>query len=103
MRLLIGQVVGFAHVEVEIDRIERNDRRQQRRWTRAAAAAAHQAAGRDEMRADAPGERRDDAGELEIELRVPDRRLGGVDGGLRAALIGGALVDGFRACRNRSA
>ena len=94
--LLIGKVVGFAHVEIEVDRVERDDRRQQRRRARAASAAAHQAADRDEMRADPPGERRGDAGELEVELGVPDRRLGGVDGGLRAALVGGALIDALR-------
>ena len=94
--LLPGEVIGLAHVEIEIDRVERDDRRQQRRWARAAPAAAHQVAGRDEMRADPPGERRGDTRELEVEPRVHDGRLGGVDGGLLAALVGGTLVHGFR-------
>ena len=34
------------------------------------------------MRADPPGERGADTGEFKVELRIPDRRLGGVDRGL---------------------
>ena len=45
------------------------------------------------MRADPPGERGGHAGEFEVELRIADRRLGGVDGGLRAALIGGPGIN----------
>ena len=45
------------------------------------------------MRADAPGERSGDAREFKVEPGVHDRCLGGLDGGLRAALIGGALID----------
>ena len=55
-----------------------------------------EAADGDQMRADAAGERRGDTGKFEVELRVADRRLGGLDRGLRAALIGGALVDVLR-------
>ena len=92
----VSEVVRLAHVEIEIDRIERDDRGEQRRRAAAAPAAADQVADRDEVRADASGERRDDAGEFEVELRVLDCGLGGVDGGLRAALFGGALIDGLR-------
>ena len=47
------------------------------------------------MRADAPGEGRGDAAMLEIEVCVADLRLCVIDGGLRAALIGRALIYGL--------
>ncbi len=59
-RALIGEEIGLAHVEIEVDGIERNDGGEQSRV--AAVAAAH------EMIADAPGDRRRDAGELDIEF-----------------------------------
>src|ERR1700761_5783538 len=38
--LLVRQVIGLAHIEIEVDRVERDDCRQQRCWARAAPAAA---------------------------------------------------------------
>src|SRR5262249_19766708 len=60
------QVVGFAHVEVEIDRIERHEGGQQSCRTGPGAAAGNEAADRHETRADAAGERRGDAGVFEV-------------------------------------
>src|SRR4029077_19762306 len=65
----------------------------------AAPAATDQAADGDKMRADAACEGGADAGELEIELCVHDGRLGSVDGCLRAALVGGTLIDVLRAAK----
>ena len=96
MGLLIGEVIRLAHIEVEIDRIERNDGRQQRGRAGAAPAAADEAADGDEMRADSPGERRGYPRIFQVELSIRDRGLGGFDGGLRAALVGGALVHALR-------
>ena len=39
------------------------------------------------------GERCGDAGEFEVELRVPDGRFGGLGCGLRTALVSEALID----------
>ena len=59
----------------------------------AATAAADQAADGDEMRAHPTSERCHDMRELQVQLGIADRRLGGVDGRQRAALLGGTLVD----------
>ena len=48
------------------------------------------------MRADAPGEGRRDAAVIEVELGVADLRLRVVDGRLRGALVGRALIDVLR-------
>src|SRR5262249_3815629 len=77
----------------EIDRVERDERRQQGRRTCRSAVAGDEVTDGDEMRADAPGEGRRDAAMLEVELRVADLRLGIVDGGLRGPQVGRALVD----------
>src|SRR5262249_31575909 len=71
----IGQEIGLAHVEVEIDRIERDERREQCGRAGSGAAASDQVADGDEMRADAAGEGRRDAAMFEIELAVADLRL----------------------------
>src|SRR5215471_12105901 len=89
------QVVGFAHVEVEIDRVKRNDRTQQRRRTGCGAAAGDEVANRDQVRANAPSEGGHDAAVLKIELGVADLCLGVVHGGLCGLPVGGALVDGL--------
>ena len=91
-RMLIGQVIRLAHVEIQMDRVERDDRGEQRRVGGAAAAAADQAADGDQVRAHATGERCHDVREFEVQLSIPDRRLGGVDGSQCAALLGGTLI-----------
>ena len=68
------QEVGLAHVEVEVDRIERDEGRKQRGWAGRGAAAGNQVADRYKMRADAPGERRRNAAMIEIELGVANLR-----------------------------
>ena len=57
VRLLIGQVIGLAHIEVEVDRVERHDRGEQRRGACAAAAAAYQAPQGYEMLTQRPNRR----------------------------------------------
>ena len=69
------QVIALAHVEIEIDRVERHDGGEQR-CVAPAFAAADQVADAHLMIADAPGDRRGDAGEFEIELGRADRGLG---------------------------
>ena len=59
-----------------------------------AVAAADQVADAHLMVADAPGERRRDAGELDVELGRADRGLGGFDGGGGDLEIGDPLVVG---------
>ena len=90
-----GQIVGFAHVEVEIDGIERDERRQQGRRAGGGPAAGDQAADRDQARADAAREGGGDVAIFEVELGVADLGLGVVDGGLGGGLLVHALVDGL--------
>src|ERR1700730_5804666 len=49
-----GQEIGFAHIEIDIERIERDQRRQQRGRAGRRAASRDQASERDLTRADAP-------------------------------------------------
>ena len=91
-----GQVVALAHVEIEVDRVDRDDGREQGRRARRGPAAGDQIADRDQMRADAPGERGHDPAMLDVELGVADLRLGLVDGSLPRLLVGRALLDAFR-------
>ena len=93
-----GQEIGFAHVEIEIERIERDQRRQQRGRAGCGAAARDQASDRNLARADAPGEGRAHAAIFEIELGIPHPRLGVLDRGLRSILVVGALVDRLLGC-----
>ena len=48
-----GEEIGLAHIEVEMDRIERDERREQCGRTAPSTAAGDQVADGDEMRADA--------------------------------------------------
>ena len=52
---LVGQVVALAHIEIEMDRIQRYDGRQQR--ASPASPPRDQVADRDAVAADAPGQR----------------------------------------------
>jgi hypothetical protein len=69
----VADVVGLGAVEHEVDRIEGDDRGQQRG---AVLAAGHQIAGIDAPVRDASGDRRADLGPFEVELRGVQRRLG---------------------------
>ena len=62
---VVPQIGRLVDVEIDVDRIERDDRGQQRR---AAVAALHEIAGADEMAADAAGDRRHHMGEFDVEL-----------------------------------
>src|SRR5262249_9928663 len=88
-----GEVVGLAHVEVQIDRIDRYDRRKQGRRAGPSPAAGDQVADGYEMGTDSSGEWRRDPAMLDIEPCVEDLRLRIVDGSLRGLLVGRALVD----------
>src|SRR5262245_57158762 len=93
------QEIGLAHVEIQIDRIERDERREQSRGAGRGTAAGDQVADGDEMSADAPREGCRDTAALEIELSITDLSLRIVHGRLRGSLVGRALVDGlFRNC-----
>src|SRR4029077_2999660 len=72
---LIGEIVTLAHVEIEVDRVERNDRRKRR--GRGAVAAADEVTDAYLMIADAPPKRRGDPSELDVELGRPNRGFGG--------------------------
>src|SRR5262249_11405647 len=87
------QEIGLAHIEIEVDRIERDERREQCRRTGRVTAAGNEVAHRDEMRADATGEGGRDAAMLEVELSVADLSLGIINGSLRGLQVGRALVD----------
>src|SRR5258708_1405111 len=78
---LVGEVVRLADVEIEVDRIERNDRGQQR--CSAAVVTAYQVADADPMAADPPRYGCCDLREFHIELRRFDPGLGGFNRGCR--------------------
>ena len=80
-------------MEVEVDRIERDERCEQCRRTGSVTAAGNQVAHRHEMRADASSEGGCDAAMLEVELSVTDLSLGIINGSLRGLQVGRALVD----------
>ncbi len=76
----LARLIGF---ERRIDRIERHHRRHQRGLARP---AGDEIAGRDDRAADAPVDRRSHTCELEVQLRLAQRRLDGGD--LRGRLLG---------------
>ena len=77
-------------VEVEVDRVERDDRRQQRRGRRP---GLHQVALGDLGAADATGDRRAHLRPLEVEPGGLHRRLGGPHRGRALGLGAGAAVE----------
>ena len=81
-------VVGLAHVEIQVDRVDRDDRGEQGGRAGARPAAGDQVADGDLVSADAAGEGRGDAGMIEVELGVADRRQGVIDGRLGGVLLG---------------
>ena len=85
----VAQEALLVDVEDGVDRIERHDGRHQRRF---AGTARHEIALGGDGAADAPGDRRGDAGELEIQLGGAQRRGDRVDlrrrlGGERGAAV----------------
>ena len=92
------QEIGFAHVEIEIEGIERDQCCQQRGRAGGGAAARDQASDRNLACADAPCERRPHAGIFEIELGIVHARLGVLDRCLRGIVVVGALVDRLLGC-----
>ena len=103
---LVLQRVVLAHVEVDVDRILRDDGGE-KGVAGVVAAAAHEVAARDQRAADAPRDRRGDAAEAQLQLRRLDARLRNLHGGCRLAhqvlaVIEGLLRDGV-ALEQRSA
>jgi hypothetical protein len=90
------QEVSLAHVEIQVDGIQRDEGRQQCRRTGPGTAAGNQVAHGDKMLTDATGERRGDVAMIEVEPSIADLGLGIVHGGLRGSLFGRALVDVLR-------
>ena len=73
----VGQIGSLVHVEVEIDRIERDDRGQKRRI------GGDEIARRDQVAAGASGDGGADFGEAEVQARGPDRGLSALEVGPR--------------------
>src|SRR5262249_47051137 len=90
-----GQEIGLAHIKVQIDRIERDERREQCRWAGRGRAAGGQVVVGDETRTDAAGEGCRDTGMLEIELGVTNLSIRIIHGGLPGSLVGRTLIDGL--------
>ena len=80
----VFQRVVLADIEVDVDRVLRDDGRQDR-IAGVVAAPAHEVAAGDERAADAAGDRRRDAAEAELELGRLDPRLRYLNRGLRLA------------------
>src|SRR3546814_20695610 len=83
--LLECRIVVFAHIEIDVDRIERHDRRQQRSRATASAASRNQIAGRDKMAAHTTGERRGYLAAIQIALGIADLRIGAINSSLSSA------------------
>ncbi len=92
---LVGDVVALAHVEVEVDRVLRDDGGQHRRGAAAPLTAGDEVAGGDEVAADAAGQRRGDMGPAHVELGLAHRGLGLVQRRLCCEALLGALVERF--------
>src|SRR6516225_5687613 len=93
----VSQEIGLTHIKIEVNRIKRYQRREQRRWTRRCATASDEIAHGNEMRAHAPSERRCNPAMIEVKLRIPDPSLRVFDRSVRGPLIGYALVHVFHA------
>ena len=85
-------VVGFAHVEIQVDRVGRYECGEQGGGAGARPAARDQVADGDLVSADAAREGRSDAGMVEVELGVAHGGQGIVEGCLGGALLGESLV-----------
>src|SRR5262249_56962390 len=81
------QEFGLAHIEIQIDRIERDERREQCGRAGRGTAAGNQVADRDEMSADASGEGCRDTPVFEIGLSTADLTLRIVQGRLRGSVV----------------
>src|SRR5262249_57340641 len=75
-----GQEIGLAHIEIQIDRIHRDERRDQCRGAGRGTAAGDQVPDGDEMSADASREGRSDTAVLEIDPGITDLSLRTVHG-----------------------
>ena len=90
-QLVVLEVSRLVDVEIDVDRIERDDGGEQCRG--AVVAALHEIADTDEMAADAAGDRRHHVGEFDIELGRLKRAFGDSLGGKRGLHCLAALVD----------
>ncbi|MBA7698797.1 hypothetical protein ES703_107479 [subsurface metagenome] len=88
--LVVFEVSRLIHIEIDVDRIERDDGCEQ---GGASVRALHEVADADEMAADAARNRRLDVGELDIELRRLQRAIGLHLGSARRLQCLAALVD----------
>ncbi len=86
-------VVRFTHIEVQVDRIERDERGKECGWTRRGSAACDKISNRNEMCADAPREWRRNSAMIKIKLGVADSGFSSIDRCHRALPIRGALID----------
>ena len=83
----VGEIGTLVDVEVEVDRIERDDVGEHR------LVGVDEVADGDELARDPAGERRLDLGELEVEPRLAQGRLGAVELGAGGQVVGPALVE----------
>src|SRR5580693_6580642 len=93
----VGQEIGLTHIKIEVNRIKRHKRREQCRRTGRRATASNQIAHGNEMRPNAPSERRRDPAMVEVELRIADSGLRVFNRSPSCSLIGCALVYVFHA------
>ena len=91
---LILQRVVLAHVEVDVDRVLR-DNGGEKGVARVVAAAAHEVAARHQRAADATRDRRGDAAEAQLQLRRLDAGLRNLHGSRRLAHQVLAVIEGL--------
>src|SRR5258708_30122456 len=92
----VRNVICLAHIEVEVDGIERDNGSKGRGIGRA---SGDQATDGNAAHAQAAVKRRDDAGKFQIELRGPDGRLGCLDSRRSSALGLRALIQKLIGCK----
>src|SRR5215469_864628 len=88
-----ARTVDHVVYEVQIDRVEPNDRCQQRCRTGGSAAARDEIADRDQVCADAPREGGRNATMIQVELCIPDLGFGIINSALGSPLVGRALIE----------
>src|SRR6266436_2422378 len=92
----VRNVICLAHIEVEVDGIERDNGSKSRGIGRT---SADQTTDGNAAHAQAAVKRRDDAGKFQIELRGPDGRLGCLDSRRSSALGLRALIQKLIGCK----
>src|SRR5712671_508312 len=95
-RMPVRNVICLAHIEVEVDRIERDNGSKSRGIGRA---SADQTTDGNAAHARAAVKRRDDAGKFQIKLRGPDGRFGRLDSRRSSTLDLCALIQKLVGCK----